>query len=72
MRLKAIVLLSASLVGCGAPPRSVDWYSGHPEAAVDTTKRCSVGAQSGAECQAAAEAIRRRQDDRLKQFRRGF
>lgn len=70
--MKRAAVFALLLSGCGQPSHSASWFEAHPQEAVAVVKRCTIGTQTGPECQVAADAIRRAEDDRLKQFRKGF
>jgi hypothetical protein len=70
--MRAAILLALLLVGCGRASRSADWFAGHAEARSLVIYRCETGRQSDAECDTARQAERRKQDARLKLFRKGF
>ncbi len=72
-RLGLTVLISAGLVACAAPPRSVSYFSDHPDAAKAVAADCRTGAHRGPECdnaQAGLAAAAR--DARMREFQKTF
>jgi hypothetical protein len=70
--MKYALLLALILAGCTRPTRTADWFAAHPDATNQVLSRCQAHRQADAECDAAQVAVRRKQDDRLKLFRKGF
>ncbi|WP_372784660.1 EexN family lipoprotein [Phenylobacterium sp.] len=69
--MRYTLLLSLLLAACTQPTRSVDWFAAHPEETNRVLVRCERQRLTDADCEAARDAVRRKQDERLKLFRKG-
>jgi hypothetical protein len=70
--MRCALILALALAACSKPARSVDWFAAHPEETNRVLQQCGTHQQTDAECDAARNAVLKKQDQRLKLFRNGF